>query len=70
MSSSTTARRITTLSSQYSNGMDKEPMTSTSIMSSTSSDEQMHNSPAKHVYEELNDETTMLRRNNTTDILL
>jgi len=70
MSSSTTTRRITTLSSQYSNGMDKEPMTSTSIMSSTSSDEPTNNSPAKHVYEELTDETTMLRRNNITDVIL
>jgi hypothetical protein len=50
--------------------MDKEPMTSTSIMSSTSSDEQTNNSPAKHVYEELTDETTMLRRNNITDVIL
>jgi hypothetical protein len=70
MSSSTTARRITTLSSQYSNGMDREPMTSTSIMSSASSDEQTNHSPAKHVYEELTDETTMLKRNNTTDVFL
>jgi hypothetical protein len=70
ISSSATARRITTLSSQYSNGMDKEPMTSTSIMSSASSDEQTNSSPAKHVYEELTDETTMLRRNNTTDVIL
>ncbi|CAF4751190.1 unnamed protein product [Rotaria socialis] len=70
MSSSTTARRITSLSSQYSNEMDKERMTSTSIMSSTSSDEHAHNSPAKHLYEELADETTMLRLNNTTDVFL
>jgi hypothetical protein len=70
MSSSTTGRRITTLSSQYSNGIDKEPMTSISIMSTGSSDEQTNNSPAKHVYEELADETTMLRRNNTTDLIL
>lgn len=70
MSSSITTRRIATLSSQYSNGVDREPMTSTSIMSSTSSDEQSNNSPAKHVYEELADETTMLRRNNTTGVLL
>jgi len=68
--SSTTTRRITTLSSQYSNTMDKEPMTSTSIMSSASSDEQTNHSPVKHVYEELSDETTMLRRNNATDVLL
>lgn len=70
MSSSTTTRRIATLSSQYSNGLDKEPMTSTSIMSSTSSDEQTNNSPAKHVYEELSDETIMLRRNNINDVLI
>ncbi len=70
MSSTGTARRITTLSSQYSNGMEKEPMTSTSIMSSTSSDEQTNHSPVKHVYEELTDDTTMLRRNNTADIIL
>ncbi|CAF0925552.1 unnamed protein product [Rotaria sordida] len=69
-SSSTTTRRITSLSSQYSNEMDKEQMTSTSIMSSTSSDEQTHHSPAKHVYEELADETTMLRLNNATDAFL
>jgi hypothetical protein len=50
--------------------MDKEPTTSTSIMSCASSDEQSSNSPAKHVYEELADEATMLRRNNTTDIFL
>jgi hypothetical protein len=73
MSSSATTRRITTLSSQYSNGVEREPMTSTSIMSCTSSDEQSHantNSPAKHVYEELTDETTMLRRQQTTDFFL
>lgn len=74
MSSSATARRLTTLSSQYSNGMDREPMTSTSVMSSTSLDEQSQttntNSPGKHVYEELADETTMLRRNNNADFLL
>lgn len=71
ISSTATARRITTLSSQYSNTMEKEPMTSTSIMSSASSEEQTnHHSPAKHVYEELADETTMLKRNYTTDILL
>lgn len=69
-SSTTTTRRITTLSSQYSNGLDKEPMTSTSIMSSTSSEEPTNNSPAKHVYEELSDETLMLRRNNTNDVLI
>ena len=66
ISSSATARRIATLSSQYSTGMEKEPMTSTSIMSTTSSDETPHpiaHSPTKHVYEELSDETTMLRRN-------
>ncbi|CAF2400282.1 unnamed protein product [Rotaria sp. Silwood2] len=70
ISSSTTPRRITSLSSQYSNEMDKEQMTSTSIVSSTNSDEQTNNSPAKHVYEELADETTMLRRNNITDVFL
>ena len=71
MSSSATARRIPTLSSQYSNTMEKEPMTSTSIMSSASSEEQTnHHSPAKHVYEELGDETMMLKRNYPTDILL
>lgn len=71
MSSSATARRMVTLSSQYSNTMEKEPMTSTSIMSSASSDEQTNqHSPAKHVYEELADEATMLKRNYTTDILL
>ncbi|CAF1411066.1 unnamed protein product [Rotaria magnacalcarata] len=70
MSSSTTTRRITSLSSQYSNELDKERLTSTSIMSSASSDEHTHNSPAKHLYEELADETTMLRLNNTTDVFL
>ncbi|CAF1383874.1 unnamed protein product [Adineta steineri] len=70
LSSSITARRITTLSSQYSNGIDKEQMTSTSVMSTTSSDEQANNSPAKHVYEELTDESSMLRRNNKNDACL
>ncbi|UJR36180.1 hypothetical protein I4U23_028914 [Adineta vaga] len=70
LSSCITTRRITTLSSQYSNAMDKEAMTSTSIMSSASSDEPTISSPTKHVYEELADETTTLRRNNATDIFL
>ncbi|CAF1005221.1 unnamed protein product [Adineta steineri] len=52
------------------NGIDKEQMTSTSVMSTTSSDEQANNSPAKHVYEELTDESTMLRRNNKNDACL
>lgn len=63
MSSTSTARRLNTLSSQYSNGLDKEPMTSTSIMSSTSSEEPTNPSPAKHVYEELTDESMILKRN-------
>lgn len=70
MSSTSTARRITSLSSQYSNEMDKEPMTSTSIMSSVSSDEHTVHSPTKHVYEELADETIMLRQNNKKDEVL
>ena len=73
MSSSATARRLTTLSSQYSNGMDREPMTSTSVMSSTSLDEPSqttNSSPGKHVYEELADETTMLRHDNNADFFL
>jgi hypothetical protein len=70
ISSGISTRRLATLSSQYSSGMDKEPTTSTSIMSCASSDEQSSNSPAKHVYEELADEATMLRRHNTTDIFL
>ena len=70
LSSSITTRRINTLSSQYSTGLDKEPMTSTSIMSSASSDEQTIGSPTKHVYEELADETTTLRRHNAPDAFL
>ena len=63
LSSSTTTNRITSLSSDYSNGMDKEQMTSTSIMSNMSFDEQQSNiiqSPARHVYEELGDTNLFL----------
>ncbi len=63
LSSSTTTNRIASLSSDYSNGIDKEQMTSTSIMSNMSFDEQQSNiiqSPAKHVYEELGDTNLFL----------
>ncbi|CAF4223807.1 unnamed protein product, partial [Adineta steineri] len=56
--SSTTTNRMISLSSEYSNGIDKEPMTSTSIMSNMSLDDQESHtiqSPTKHVYEELGD---------------
>lgn len=58
LSSSTTTNRITSVSSDYSNGIDKEQMTSTSLMSNTSFDEQQQanqiiQSPTKHFYEEL-----------------
>ncbi|CAF4047686.1 unnamed protein product [Rotaria magnacalcarata] len=54
-SSSLTTNRITSLSSDYSNGIDKEPVTSTSLMSNTSLDErsQVVRSSTKHVYEEV-----------------
>ncbi|CAF1387668.1 unnamed protein product [Adineta steineri] len=58
LSSSTTTNRMISLSSEYSNGIDKEPMTSTSIMSNMSLDDQESHtiqSPTKHVYEELGD---------------
>lgn len=63
LSSSTTTNRIASLSSEYSNGIDKEQMTSTSLMSNTSLDEQPSQciqSPAKHVYEELGDTNLFL----------
>ena len=58
LSGSTTTNRITSASSDYSNGIDKEQMTSTSMMSNVSFDEQASqiiSSPTKHVYEELGD---------------
>jgi hypothetical protein len=63
LSGSTTTNRITSLSSDYSNGIDKEQMTSTSLMSNTSIDEQQSQciqSPVKHVYEELGDTNLFL----------
>lgn len=63
LSSSTTTNRITSLSSDYSHAIDKEQITSTSIMSNTSLDEQQSQtiqSPAKHVYEELGDTNLFL----------
>jgi len=63
LSGSTTTNRIASLSSEYSNGIDKEQMTSTSIMSNTSLDEQQSHiiqNPAKHVYEELGDTNLFL----------
>jgi hypothetical protein len=63
LSGSTTTNRITSLSSDYSNGIDKEQMTSTSLMSNTSLDERqshMIQNPAKHVYEELGDTNLFL----------
>jgi hypothetical protein len=63
LSSSTTTNRITSVSSDYSNGIDKEQMTSTSLMSNTSLDEQpsqIIQSPTKHVYEELGDTNLFL----------
>lgn len=55
---SITTNRITSLSSDYSSGIDKEPVTSTSIMSNTSLDGQQSDiilNMAKHVYEEVGD---------------
>ncbi|CAF1579561.1 unnamed protein product [Adineta ricciae] len=63
LSDCTTTNRMPSVSSEYSNGIDKEQMTSTSIMSNMSSDEQHSNiiqSPAKHVYEELGDDSLLL----------
>jgi hypothetical protein len=64
LSSSTTTNRIASLSSEYSNGIDKEQITSTSMMSNTSLDEQQNNiiiqTPAKHLYEELGDTNLFL----------
>ncbi len=63
LSSSTTTNRITSVSSDYSNGIDKEQMTSTSLMSNISLDEQpsqIIQSPIKHVYEELGDTNLFL----------
>ena len=64
LSSSTTTNRVTSLSSEYSNGIDKEQITSTSMMSNTSLDEQQNNNiiqtPAKHLYEELGDTNLFL----------
>ncbi|CAF1269547.1 unnamed protein product [Rotaria sp. Silwood1] len=63
LSDSITINPITSLSSEYSNGIDKEPITSTSIMSNTSLDEQSSHiiqCSTKHVYEELGDTNLFL----------
>jgi hypothetical protein len=63
LSGSTTTNRIASFSSEYSNGIDKEQITSTSLMSNTSLDEQPSHfiqSPVKHVYEELGDTNLFL----------
>ncbi|UJR09924.1 hypothetical protein I4U23_014145 [Adineta vaga] len=63
LSDCTTTNRMPSVSSEYSNGIDKEQMTSTSIMSNMSSDEQHSNiiqNPAKHVYEDIGDDSLLL----------
>ncbi|CAF3169913.1 unnamed protein product [Rotaria sp. Silwood2] len=62
LSSSITTNHIASLSSDYSNGIDKEAITSTSIMSNISFDEQPSHiiqSSTKHVYEELGDNNNL-----------
>ena len=63
LSGSRTTNRMTSISSDYSNEVDKEQTTSTSMMSNTSSDEQQNNiiqSSAKHRYEELGENNLFL----------